>query len=229
MELIQARIIRVKGIDLSEQLAQSCVEQAKKFGIDVQIFDGVNGLDAQEHLDRLKIVPLKKFKKGRPGPIGCLLSHYYLWKQCADYDQPFLILEHDGWFNQALPADVLTKFDHVLKLDSLNPYSKRYQQVLEEQADLPVTIKDIEQSEEMNSNAGYYSWGAYGYIIKPVAAKLMINWIAGHGFLPADQQLGLDVCDIKTVSSTVVRLHQYFYDNGGIKKHSLTRNTDLLS
>ncbi len=229
MEMIQAKIIRVKGIELSEQLAQSCIVQAKKFGIDVQLFDGINGLEYQQHLDQLKIKPLKKFKKGRAGVYGCFLSHYYLWRECIDLDIPYLILEHDGWFNQGLPDNVLLKFDHVLKLDSLNPYSKSYQDTLQQQQDQPVTIKTIEPEEGMDNGAGWYSCGAYGYIIKPVAARLIINWIDQHGFLPADQLLGLDVCDIKTTVPTVVRLHSYFYNNGGIKKNSLTINPELLS
>ncbi len=229
MEMIQAKIIRVKGIELSEQLAQSCVDQAKKFGIDVQLFDGINGLEYQQHLDHLKIKPLKKFKKGRPGVYGCFLSHYYLWRECADRGVPYVILEHDGWFEQGLPQDVLSKFDHVLKLDSLNPYSKTYQENLDQQRSEPTVIKNIEPMEDMNNGAGWYSWGAYGYIIKPVAAKLLIDWIAQHGFLPADHQLGLDVCNIKTITPTVVRLHPYFYSNGGIKKNSLTVNPELLA
>jgi len=229
MEMMQARIIRVKGIDLSEQLAQSCIDQAKLFGIDVKAVDGVNGLEHQTHLDKLRIKPLRKFKKGRPGVLGCFLSHYYLWLQCIESNQPYLILEHDGWFMRPLPDNILSQFDHVLKLDSLNPYSKNYQQTLEEQANLPITINDIDHIEDMNYDAGYYSWGAYAYIIKPVAAKLIVDWVGQHGFLPADRQLAVDICNIKTVSPTVVRLHSYFYENGGIKKNSLTRNTDLLS
>ena len=126
MEMIQARIIRLKGIDLSEQLADSCIKQAKNFGIDVKLFNGINGLESQAHFDKLNIRPLKKFKKGRPGVLGCFLSHYYLWKECAESNQPYLILEHDGWISKPLPADVLSQFEHVLKLDSLNQIGRAH-------------------------------------------------------------------------------------------------------
>lgn len=225
---MQARIIRVKGIGLSEQLAQSCIEQAKQFGINVVAVDGINGLEYQSHLDRLQIKPLKKFKKGRPGVYGCFLSHYYLWKECADSTEPYLILEHDGWFVRPLPNDIMLQFDHVLKLDAVNPYSITYPQTLEQQSNLSTTIYTIKHEDSAVADPVYYSRGAYAYIIKPTAAKLIINWIEQYGFLPADQQLRLDICDIKTITPTVVRLHPYFYNEGDIKKNSLTRNTDLL-
>ena len=79
-----------------------------------------------EHLKRLKITPKYKFKKGRAGVFGCFLSHYYLWKQCVEDNVPYLILEHDGYFLRPLPKDILEKFEDVLKLDGLDPYSKQY-------------------------------------------------------------------------------------------------------
>jgi glycosyl transferase family 25 len=92
------KIIRLKGNSISEKHANECVEQAKQFGITVEYFDAINGLDYQSHLDNLKIIPKYKFKKGRAGVYGCFLSHYYLWKQCVQDNVPYVIMEHDGFF-----------------------------------------------------------------------------------------------------------------------------------
>ena len=76
-------IIRLKDNPISEKYAAECVNQAKTFGIDVNYFDAINGLEYQKHLEELNIHPKYKFKKGRAGVYGCFLSHYYLWQACA--------------------------------------------------------------------------------------------------------------------------------------------------
>ena len=68
--------------------------------------------------------------------------------------------------------------------------------------------------------------GAYGYIIKPHAAKKIIDWIEQNGFVPADQQLGDAIVDIQVTVPTIVRLHPAYHNRIG--ELSLTGNTELL-
>ena len=173
------KIIRLKNNPISEKYAAECVTQAKTFGIDVDYFDAINGLEYPSHLEKLKIVPRYKFKKGRAGVFGCFLSHYYLWKKCIEDNVPYLILEHDGYF---------------IKLEK--------------------------------NQTGNYMRGAYGYIIKPHAAKKVIDWIVVNGFVPADQQIGDALVDIQVVAPSIVRLHPDYYNRIG--ELSLTGNPELL-
>jgi GR25 family glycosyltransferase involved in LPS biosynthesis len=222
-------IIRLKDNTISETHAVECVEQAAKFGVEVNYFDAINGLEYQKHLDELKIVPRYKFKKGRAGVFGCFLSHYYLWQACARKNVPFCILEHDGYFIKPLPNDILDKFSDVLKLDTLDPYSKQYNNLIDEQANLPITVtkyyNDQAKSTEKNGT-GNYMRGAYGYIIKPHAAARLLHWISKNGFVPADNQLGDAVLDIQVTIPTVVRLHPAYHNRIG--ELSLTGNPELL-
>ena len=112
-------IIRLKDNPISEKYATECVDQAATFGIEVNYFDAINGLEYLDHLDKLKILPKYKFKKNRIGVYGCFLSHYYLWNQCVEDNIPYTILEHDGYFINPMPDDVLENFTDVLKLDNL--------------------------------------------------------------------------------------------------------------
>jgi GR25 family glycosyltransferase involved in LPS biosynthesis len=229
-------IIRLKNNAISEKYADLCVAQAQQFGINVEYFDGINGLEYQQHIDRLKISPRYKFKKGHAGVFGCFLSHYYLWQRCVTEAQPFLIMEHDSYFVRPLPADILDHFTDVLKLDNLDPYSKHYNNQIEEQQNWPVEISTYhnphaktlnEGSDFVNKiGTGNYLRGTYGYIIKPHAAQKLIHWINHNGFLPSDQQIGNHVVDIKVVVPTVVRLHPDFHKR--IKQLSLTKNPELL-
>jgi GR25 family glycosyltransferase involved in LPS biosynthesis len=222
-------IIRLKNNSISEKYAAECVEQAKTFGIEIEYFDAINGLEYLSHLDKLKINPRYKFKKGRAGVFGCFLSHYYLWKKCVEDDTPFIILEHDGYFIKPLEDDILEQFQDVLKLDDLDPFSSSYENLLNEQSNLPLSIKKYHNSTAKfleKNQTGNYMRGAYGYIIKPHAAKKIVDWIAVNGFVPADNQIGDAIVDIQVVSPTVVRLHPAYFKRIG--ELSLTGNPDLL-
>lgn len=223
------KIIRLKGNSISEKHADECVEQAKKFGIDVDYFDAINGLEYQKHLEELKLVPRYKFKKGRAGVFGCFLSHYYLWEECARKNVPYCILEHDGYFIKPLPENILDTFTEVLKLDNLDPFSKSYNSIIESQKDLSISVEKYYNPNAKfleKNGTGNYMRGAYGYIIKPTAAAKLFPWIRKHGFVPADNQLGDAVLDIQVITPTVVRLHPAYHNRIG--ELSLTGNPDLL-
>jgi len=222
-------IIRLKNNSISEKYAAECVEQAKKFNINIEYFDAVNGLEYQRHLDKLKIKPRYKFKKGRAGVFGCFLSHYYLWKQCSVDNVPYVILEHDGYIIKPFPADILDQFTDVLKLDGLDPYSKNYENLLTQETNLKLLYKTYHNPTAKfleKNQTGNYMRGAYGYIIKPHAAKNIVEWISTNGFVPADQQIGDELVDIQVVMPSLVRLHPAYFNQ--IKALSLTGNPELL-
>lgn len=222
-------IIRLKDNKISEKHALECIEQANTFGIKVKYFDAVNGNDYESHLQKLKIKPRYKFKKGRAGVYGCFLSHYYLWDMCSKGNDSFLILEHDGYFIRELPGDIEDRFTDVLKLDGHDPFSGRYNAVIESDSNLEFRVEPYinHQSKFLEKNqTGYYLRGAYSYIIKPHAAKKLVDWIANNGFVPADQQIGNAIVDIQVTVPTVARLHPAYFNN--IRKLSLTGNPELL-
>lgn len=217
---MKAKIITLKNNNLSEKVAKDCIEQAAKFGIEVEYFEAVNGLNADQHLQFLNIKPKKKI---RAGALGCALSHISLWKHCVNDNQPYLILEHDGYFIKPLPLDILNMFDDVLKLDNCNPYNEDYEINIEQNSHEDLKIIDIDK--ELSGAAGYYSRGAYGYIIKPHAAAAILNWIKTNGFIKADHQLGCDICTVSTVNKSLIRLHPFYL--GKVKSLSTTNFLEL--
>ena len=222
-------IIRLKNNPISEKYATECVNQAKTFGIDVDYFDAINGLEYASHLEKLNIHPKYKFKKGRAGVYGCFLSHYYLWQQCVADNVPYCVLEHDGYFIKPLPVDILNQFTDVLKLDGENPFSKDYDQIINLKNAQPISIQKYNNPDAKflhKNQTGNYMRGAYGYIIKPHAAKIIVDWISVNGFVPADNQLGDALVDIQVTVPSAVRLHPAY--NNRIRELSLTSNPDLL-
>ena len=152
-----------------------------------------------------------------------------MWKKCVEDNVPYLILEHDGYFVEPLPDDILDRFADVLKLDELDPFSKEYNLALENEKNKPLTYKKYHNSTAKfleKNQTGNYMRGAYGYIIKPHAAKKIVEWISINGFVPADNQIGDALVDIQVVSPTIVRLHPAYHNK--ISELSLTGNPDLL-
>lgn len=81
----------------------------------------------------------------------------------------------------------------------------------------------------MNNGAGWYSVGAYAYIIKPHAAKKLIEWINQNGFLPADQQLGSYAITLHECKPSLARLHAFYSESNNIKSMSTTMQEHMLN
>ena len=225
---MKAKIITLKGNYTSEKCAYDCVQQAKNFGIEVEYFDAIDGWNYPEHLKKLNIKPKYNFKGGRPGVYGCFLSHYYLWLECVQNNVPYLILEHDGYFIRPLPNNLLQTFSDVLKLDEEDPFALDYDKQV--QKDKPFEIKKYRNIHTKNTSramTGNYIRGAYAYIIKPHAASKILQWISQNGFVPADQQIGSFIVDIRSIVPTIARLHPRYNDET-VLEDSLTRNSILL-
>jgi glycosyl transferase family 25 len=236
MQLFKCFIIRLKGHPLSEKMAKECQDQAKKFNVDADFFNGINGNDADKHYETTKVPrPKKKIKKGRPGVLGCFFSHYYLWKECIKENIPFLILEHDGYIIKEIPEDIFDKFDDILKLDRCDPYSKDYNRMLEEEYNTALKVEKYWNPNAKNPDkigTGNYFQGTWAYLIKPEGAKKLIEFIhqnkSGIGHRPSDQQIGDAVLNTWTTIPSLARLHPFYSIDGNIKSASLTGNTDLL-
>lgn len=221
-------IIRLEDNAHSCQMAKDCQEQAALNGITAEFFPAINGNDADFHYAELGIRKAGKFKKNRAGVMGSFLSHYYIWNQCVTEDIPFIVLEHDGYFIKSLPNNIFEEFDEVLKLDNLDPYRSNYNSQIAEKTDSPMEIKPyIHPTPRVKTRIGFntnYLKGAYSYIIKPVAAKKLIDFINVNGHVPADQQLNSTIVDLKVITPTVVRLHPFYSIDDNIKTASLTQN-----
>jgi len=220
-------IIRLKDNSISEKHSDECIEQAKKFNVYPEKFDGINGLTYKDHLEKLNIRPLKKFKKGLPGIYGCFLSHYYIWKDCVKSNIPYFILEHDGFLIKPLPEDILDHFEDILRLDSENPYDPNYENELKLKENQTLEYNKIIKTDSDNG-AGWYAGGTYAYIIKPHAAKKLLDWIDINGFLPSDQQLGLNVIVMHQCIPSLARIHPFYTKDNNIITQSTTWNKELL-
>lgn len=225
--MIKTFIIRLEENEHSCKMAQECYEQAVKFNLQPEFFKAVNGLESDYHYERTGIVKAGKFKKNRPGVSGCFFSHFYLWEKCIELDEPIIILEHDGYFTRKLPNDILEHFTDVLKLDRLDPYSSKYEKLLNSEKHNKVVVEDYKNPCPKNlSKYGIsnYFKGAYSYILKPSGARKLVFSSRTYGHRPADQQINNVILNLKTTTPTVSRLHPFYAIGNNIETESLTRN-----
>ena len=213
-------IITMLGHEMSEQLSAECREQAAKFGINVEIFEAIWGRDYEQHLKKLNIkLGRQKLSKMTLGHYGNFLSHFYLWMACVKNNEPYLVLEHDGWLMRDIPENILDQFDDICKLDCFSPYMKTdggYNVIVDRDLTSPVGVHTILNIPVLTGygdplrfkkQAGCYSSGVYAYIIKPQGAKKLIDWIYENGFLATDNQVNTNVMDVKVCVPSVARLH----------------------
>lgn len=222
---MQAFIIRLQENPHSCIMAKECYDQAVKHGLQPEFFRAIHGKDVEEHYEKTGLRKARKFKKNRIGVLGCFFSHYYLWQKCIELNKPIVILEHDGYFIKPINESILDTFTDVLKLDRLDPYSKSYNSLIEQESNTPIRVEKYKNPKPKKiEDTGNYFKGAYSYIIKPQAARKLVNWITHHGHLPADQQIGDKIVMTMTTVPTVARLHPFYSEGDNINSSSLTKN-----
>jgi len=230
---MKTKIIVLENNDHSARMGQKCITRAKEFGISPEIFPAVDGRDAPAIIEELGLRQYKfKMKGGRPGVLGCFLSHYFLWCECAEANEPYMIFEHDAYMLRPLPDDILRRFSDILKLDYLNPYSKQYNDWIREQENEEEEIWSLHDREDHGKfvhSQGLYSMGGYGYIVHPHAAENLVGQVRMHGFRPADHMLYTnEFTDIQHIKPSIVRIHPEYLEKNAMKTMSLTRNLEQI-
>lgn len=228
--MMKCYIIRLPSNKFSLELSQSSINQAKKFNIYLEPFDGVTGYKAKAIFQDDSIQKYPKFlKHDTAGVMGCAASHYLLWKRCSEQEEPFLILEHDGYFIDYLPHNIENDFEEIIKLDIGNPYSSDYEKTFNSNDD-QIKVVDFKRPipfKDFAAPYGNYFNGAYAYIIKPSAAQKIIKAMKKNGWVPSDKQIGANLFKLQMTSKSIVRLHP-IYNHKNITRLSLTRNLKWL-
>lgn len=222
--MIDAYVIRLKGILSSEELANECKISCANLGLDIKNFNGIYGeKQIEEYHNTYKIRPWKtKMKKHRLGVKGCFLSHYSLWLDTLAYNKPIIVFEQDAFMLRALPENILDQFDEFLMLDPYNKMSRNYKSQHED------TLKQgIEEYFNENVSPKYgvvdqYVMGLQAYIIKPKAAKKLIRNVKDNGYLPADIQCNKGLINIETIYPSIAAINPKFWGNKGLMKEEST-------
>lgn len=220
MSHIKAYAITIKNNNISEGGFHELVSSSKGVGNDFDIhrFDAVIPTQVQSMMKEYGLqwnypdvgstldpwTGMRKTAYGGLDPlkrVACSLSHYLLWKMCAEADESILILEHDSLFVKKLDLQSLedSKFGIVGINSPIHAtFSfKLYDSIIQQRDDLiqPVpmlTSKEIPQGLPGNS----------AYFVKPHAARHLIELCHKYGLWPNDAIMCRQLCDFLGVSKT---------------------------
>lgn len=151
-------VITLKSVEDSVKVSERCIRSAKRFGINAEAFDAVHSNDAQRVREEAGI-PIDGFRgkwSRLNNVVGCFMSHYTLWSRCAEDNENYFILEHDAVIVNDIPT---CDFKGVLSLGK--PSYGKYRNPMKLGVN-PLSSKP-------------YFPGAHGYILKPSAAKELVE------------------------------------------------------
>ena len=213
-------IIVMEESQLSVDVSRDCITAANQLKIYPEIWPAVNGMNCDHLFEEYGITDFHgEAMKNLPGVRGCFLSHFQLWLKCIELDETICILEHDGYFVRPLPADVEKHFTEILNLDPFAQKDPNYDKLVNDSLDTDVDYFDP-PAYKGTMIGGDYIQGAYGYLIKPIAAKKLVTFTKRTGASPTDKHIGRNIIDLKSTTVPVVKLHEFYTTNGIIKNSS---------
>lgn len=125
------------------------------------------------------------FKHGYGGkdPLrrkACGMSHYLLWKKCAEENEPFLIFEHDAIFTCRLDPEPLlqSRFD-IIGLNNPNGATRlphKFDAIVKASTEEILPVPEIDRNEVAQGLAGNSA-----YLIKPKGAVKLLELVKKHG------------------------------------------------
>lgn len=183
----------------SVKIAERCVESGKKFGYSVELYPAVYWKDLDKVHKNLnlkrKYIPLPNTMQSTKTSCPAVrmangTTHYILYKWCAKNNEPICILEHDAIFVGKLPEPkingIIQVSSHQNKQSNKEDWFNchRANKTRKHEPDFKLVWDDMPgviKHPLTGTN------GTSGYIIHPVAAKKMVNYIDADGIAYADR------------------------------------------
>jgi GR25 family glycosyltransferase involved in LPS biosynthesis len=117
--------------------------------------------------------------------IACFFSHYLLWEQCVNENEPFLILEHDAEFINKVNWDHLEKSKYqIIGINDPRGATRRSLEYHKSVQASKYTIAPPPYIDEQHVPQGLA--GNSAYCIKPLGAKKLIELVEKNGIWPND-------------------------------------------
>lgn len=183
----------------SSSLADRCLQSGMKFGYRVEKYPAVYWKEIDHFLDKLNLKPKYTpiLKTAQTTKTTCPatrmangITHYMLYKECVDSNKPICILEHDAYFVGNLPkpinCGVIQISSHKNGQASKNDWfnCSRARKMKYYASNIKINWSDDKGIVKHPLNGLN---GTSGYIIHPVAAQKMINYIERDGIGFADR------------------------------------------
>jgi len=155
-------VITIQDLPESVECADRCIKSGKKYGLEIEHFYGITPRSVPSPLQIAddEQIPLVSFREKYSRFENCLaafLSHYSLWKLCAEDNQDYLIFEHDA-----------------VVMDSINEF-QTFKGVLSYGAPSYGKFNTPPNLGVNKLVSKQYLPGAHAYRVKPKAAKVLVE------------------------------------------------------
>jgi len=175
---MKAFIIYLKEVQSTVDSALECKHTCREHGLDGWLMEGFTPSRADAFIKKHNLKPylpgpkLYNIKWQKGGVRGCMISHYHAWKKCIDLDEKIVVLEHDS---RVISETYTEDFQDVLHLDGYRWEADPYQ----DQVPFVEDFVHVRKGENQLK-------GTYGYVIKPHAAKRLIQGAHEDGLTASD-------------------------------------------
>ena len=212
---MKAFIITMSNNPRSSAAADRCIKSAN---IPIEKFEAITEDTAEKLMRELRIqwnypwkgeeydikAGVKKTAYQTANPlrrVGCFLSHYLLWKRCAEQNEPLIVLEHDAIFIKPFDETPFTKAEcEIISLNDPRGATRRAQDFHEKLQKNPQIIQRVPTVDDLMVPQGLP--GNNAYIIKPSGAKKMLKLVKEYGAWPNDALMCKQL--IQTLASSKV-------------------------
>ena len=213
---MKALILYLKEVRRTIKSADETCRTAVKYGIKPELFAGLVPSKANEYIKEHKLgfyepgPKLFRIKNAKGGVRGCMIGHLKMWKEVVKRNETTMILEYDS---RVVSRTWDQDFEDVLHLDAHR---------FNDDADAGTTPRVENWTHSRKGEIQLL--GTYGYMVKPHAAKRLIQGAYEDGITASD----MFVKD-KYVKIQVVKPRAVYVFGEGSYEDSLTmnRNFDL--
>jgi GR25 family glycosyltransferase involved in LPS biosynthesis len=213
--MMEAFVITISNNPKSNAAAERCIKSAN---IPIKKFEAITEIKAEKLMRDLFIkwnypwkgeeydmkAGVKKTAYQTANPlrrVGCFLSHYLLWKRCAEQDEPIIVLEHDAIFIKPFDETAFMKAEcDIISINDPRGATRKaqeYHDILQSKAQ---TIQRVPTIDDLMIPQGLP--GNSAYIIKPSGAKKMLELVKEYGAWPNDALMCKQL--IQTLASSKV-------------------------
>lgn len=206
-------IIALKGHEQSELLANRSLNAALSLGYDANIFYSLTDISnpncakSFDFLNSQNVYPvfkpvdpyfnMYKYWTNVNGIRGSFSSHYRLFLECINLDEPIIILEHDGILLNPWK-------DHqwldVLSLDWQGSLKRRHLRECQDQYSSVIENSIFRMGFTPQETPGVVSMSCcYAYAVKPQACVKLINEAKTNGWFAIDRFIREPIVSIETI------------------------------
>ena len=213
-------VITLVGNPISESGSVECIRSSHAVGNDfvIEAVKAVKPENAWKSLAREKLKwtypwdePKLDFSTGlslspyqtadKRKRVGCFMSHYALWQECVKLNENILVLEHDAVFTDKLEYDTIVDNKYgVIGINDPRGATRKSHVYHTLICESRWPVQRVPQIDDVMIPQGLA--GNSAYIIKPWAAKKVIQKVKEFGAWPNDALLCYQVFGIAFLGVT---------------------------